>query len=212
MTSHLMKGALQWNIQLSFPFSTSPSPCFCSKLTLHANSKANGRLSLQQADFKSWHSDKNSEGCHQMSGIMSHREMELHKPHFPQQDCASKCRDHFMGCWNYFIFPITFLEQKREAQKLSSYSFQDWAELENLRAKVLCFQLWLYQWSVWKRKTSYVVNKEDPSRAKSYCNICVYLLAVLELFSWGTPGRKFWKQGNILILTSMCCICIYANR
>lgn len=63
-----------------------------------------------------------------------------------------------------------------------------------------------------QRKTSYVVNKGDPSRAKSYCNICVYPLAVLlEAFSQGMHKGKSRKQGNILVLTSICCICIYVD-
>lgn len=59
-----------------------PHLCFCSKLTSAAKSKADGSLTLQQMYYKSWGSDRRSEGYHQSNRIMSHREIELHSPHF----------------------------------------------------------------------------------------------------------------------------------
>lgn len=81
-TSHPVKGTLQLNIMLSFPFSSSPHLCFCSKLTLPVKSTPDGRLPLQQIYFETRSSDRNSESYHQSNRIMSHREKELHNPHF----------------------------------------------------------------------------------------------------------------------------------
>lgn len=82
MTSHLVKGTLHLNIMLSFPFSSSLYLRFCSKSTLPVKSTPDGRLPLQQIYFETRSSDRNSESYHQSNRIMSHREKELHNPHF----------------------------------------------------------------------------------------------------------------------------------
>lgn len=150
-----------------------------------------------------------------MSRTMSHREMELHKPHFiPARLCNEmwgslkkwKWGGNFAGCWNDFVFHnISWGEKKRRWLRnwqIIRFKMRKYWKILGLRC--CAFSCDSISGAYEKRKTISAVNKGDPSRTKPRCNICVYLSALLECFPWAMPGGRFCKQSNIPNPSGMC--------